>query len=121
MQDQIKFQLSEEFPRGSFINAAILKTELFSNIKAIEALLTSYHFKSRGRVFNVNVEEPSVELIADYMGKFLVSYTIGQFNACADVDFTERASMEMLIDIDIKNSEAIITGEYIPEREPDEF
>lgn len=121
MQDQIKFQLSKEFPRDGLSDTAILKTELLLNIKAIEALLTSYHFKSRGRVFNVNIEENSVELVGGYMGKFLVSYTIGQFNACADVDFTERASMEMLIDIDVKNSEAIITGEYIPEREPDEF
>ena len=121
MQDQIKFQLSKEFPRDGLSDTAILKTELLLNIKVIEALLTSYHFKSRGRVFNVNIEENSVELIGDYMGKFLVSYTIGQFNACADVDFTERASMEMLIDIDVKNSDAIINGEYIPEREPDEF
>lgn len=121
MQEQIKFQLSKEYPLNDFSDATILKRELQLNSKAIEALLVAYHFQSRGRVFNVTIEESSVEFIGQFMGRFFVSYTVGQFNACADVDFTERASMEMLIDIDTEKSEAIITGEYIPERDPDEF
>ncbi len=121
MQEQIKFSLSEEFPKEDIVDLDTLKREINLNIQVIGELLTSYHFKSRGRVFDVRVNENSIEMINSHMGKFTVNYTIGQFNACADVDFTEKASMEMLIDADLISRKAIVTGEYIPEREPDEF
>ncbi|MBC7912735.1 MAG: hypothetical protein H7Y07_01300 [Pyrinomonadaceae bacterium] len=98
-----------------------LYKELVQNLDKITALLVGYHFKSRGRVINVSVIESSVEFIKPLMATFMVQYTIGQFNACADVDFTEAATMEMLVDINLEKAEAVITGEYIPEREPDEF
>jgi len=120
MQEQTKLSLSKEFP-DEIIDLITLKEELNSNIQVIAGLLTSYHFKARGRVFDVSIVESSIEMINSHMGKFTANYAIGQFNACADVDFTERASMEMLIDIDLVKKEAIVTGEYIPEREPDEF
>jgi hypothetical protein len=121
MQEQIKFSLSKELLKKDAIDIDTLKNEINSNIIVIAELLTSYHFKSRERVFDVSINENSVEIINSQIGKFIVNYTIGQFNACADVDFTERASMEMLVDVDLINQEAIVTGEYIPEREPDEF
>ena len=121
MQEQTTFQLSEEFIEKYHSHTEILKTELSQQLKKIEELLISYHFKSRGRVCNVNIIDGSVQLLGQLMGKFVVSYTIGQFNACADVDFNEQASMEMLIDIDLNAKIATITGEFIPEREPDEF
>ena len=121
MQEQIKFSLSEGFADNGTVDLNRLKEEINSNIEKINGLLVSYHFKARGRVFNVSISENSVEMINSCMAKFLVNYTIGQFNACADVDFTERSSMEMLMDIDLVSKEAIVTGEYIPEREPDEF
>lgn len=116
MQEQIKIALSEQF-QSAEINADILFNELQKNTEKITELLVSYHFRSRGRVFNVTINHSSIILLNAEMGKFTVNYNIGQFNACADIDFTEKASMEMLIDV----REGIVTGEYIPEREPDEF
>jgi hypothetical protein len=121
MQEQVTFQLSPMFLETEPVDSTSLMVEVSSNLTVIESLLVSYHFKSRGRVFNVQLVQDSVVLLSDSMGKFTVVYTIGQFNACADVDFAENASMEMLIDIDRGAGKAIITGEYIPEREPDEF
>ena len=121
MQEQVTFKLSQEFLLHQSNDIDSLTDELLLNLKAIEALLVSYHFKSRGRVFDISLDEGSVTFLNPLMGKFIVKYAIGQFNACADVDFTERASMEILIDIDKEKSLGIITGEYIPEREPDEF
>lgn len=116
MQEQIKITLNEAFLSAE-PTAQTLFEELVQHSDKITELLTGYHFQSRGRVFNVAVNQDSVQLISTQMARFVVTYTIGQFNACADVDFTEKASMEMLVDI----KDGIITGEYIPEREPDEF
>ena len=121
MQEQISFTLSPEFLNSITLDQARLQSELKANIKAISDLLIGYHFKTRGRVFNVSINESSIELISESMGKFTVYYSIGHFNACADVDFSDKASMEMLVDINPESATAIITGEYIPEREPDEF
>ena len=120
MQEQTTFLLSEEFLNQDTAVAALYQ-ELNRNIKSIEELLVSYHFKSRGRVYQVAVDQSSLELLQPLMGRFIATYSIGQFNACADVDYNERAAMEMLVDIDPKQKKAIITGEFIPEREPDEF
>ncbi len=121
MQEQVRFKLSNEFLKQSIIDEASINTELELNLKSIESLLQSYHFKARERVFDVNIKNDSVELLNQSMAKMLVTYSIGQFNACADLDFNERASMEMLIDIDKESAEATLTGEFIPEREPDEI
>lgn len=121
MQEQTTFLLSEDFLAQRSFDVSTLYQELNRNIKSVEDLLVSYHFKTRGRVFNIIINPNSLELLQPQIGKFLVNYTIGQFNACADVDFSEKVSMEMLIDLDPQNKKAIITGEYIPEREPDEF
>ncbi|MGV3507925.1 MAG: hypothetical protein ACO1N7_01450 [Sphingobacteriaceae bacterium] len=120
MQEQLTFKLSDEFLKSS-VDIESIKREIEQNVAIVEALLVSYHFKSRGRVFNVQINESSIELIKPVIGRFTVNYSIGQFNACADVDFVEKASMELLYDISIDTSTCTITGEYIPEREPDEF
>jgi hypothetical protein len=122
MQEQTTFSLSSKFSTESANNVtAAIRQEIELNVEALKNLLVSYHYKSRGRVLNVSIVENSIELINPLMAKFMVRYAVGQFNACADVDFTENASMEILIDIEPDELKAIITGEYIPEREPDEF
>lgn len=120
MQEQLTFNLSDEFLKSSK-DIESLHKEIQRNVAIIEALLVSYHFKSRGRVFNVQINGSSIELLKPVIGRFTVNYSIGQFNACADVDFVENASMEILYDISLDTSTCTITGEYIPEREPDEF
>jgi hypothetical protein len=121
MQEQLTLQLTDEFVSKYSSGTDILKKELSLQLKAIESLLVSYHFRSRGRVYNVQIIPDSIELLNPSMGKFVATYTIGQFNACADVDFNEQASMEILIDLNLATKTGIITGEYIPEREPDEL
>lgn len=116
MQEQIKIALNAGFLSEEPSQKTLFE-ELVQHSGKITELLTGYHFHSRGRVFNAAVNQDSVQLINSQMGRFIVTYTVGQFNACADLDFTEKASMEMLVDI----KEGIITGEYIPERGPDEF
>jgi hypothetical protein len=121
MQEQIQFKLSDEFLKQSIADEISVIKELKENIKSIESLLQSYHFKARGRVFNVVIKDVSLALLSNTMAKLLITYMVGQFNACADLDFNERASMEVLVDIDRESSQAIVTGEFIPEREPDEI
>jgi hypothetical protein len=121
MEEQIKFEVFDGFFSGSNPDAELLKAALHQNLKSIEQLLVSYHFKSRGRVFDVAISEGSIEFIKPLMAKFIVNYAIGQFNACADLDFNDKAAMEMLVDIDSDQKAFIVTGEYVPERDPDEF
>jgi hypothetical protein len=121
MQEQIQFKLSDEFLKESAADEISVLKELQENIQSIEALLQSYHFKARGRVFDIVIKDDSLTLLSNTMAKLQVTYLVGQFNACADLDFNERAGMEMLVDIERESSQAIVTGEFIPEREPDEI
>jgi hypothetical protein len=121
MQEQIKFKLSDNILKAEVLDTATLNKELQHQLKAVEALLVGYHFKSRGRVFGLAINPESVQLLSQSIAKFTVHYSIGQFNACADVDYSERSTMEVLLDIDVEAGHGILTGEYFPEREPDEL
>ncbi|MXV14826.1 hypothetical protein [Hufsiella ginkgonis] len=101
---------------------ASLLQDLTTGIAKLEALLLSYHFQSRERVFNVSVDERSITVNADGNGHFTAVYMIGVFNACADIDHTDATRMK--IDLDVKNfetGETVLTGELAYERGPDEL
>jgi hypothetical protein len=97
----------------------IILNELVVNKKMVEDMLQSYYFKSRGRIFGVKIEKPALK--DGFYGIFKVSYSIGHFNACADVDSHEEEKMLITFSIDTEKAEAILIGEYFPEREPDEI
>lgn len=120
MQETITFQLSEQF-LSEAAGGDSLKRELLGNLQAIEALLVGYHFSSRGRVFNVSIDEDSIKHGSTLQGQCKVNYSIGQFNACADLDFTEKAFMQISFNADFSNKIVTLTGENVPEREPDEL
>lgn len=120
MQEQT-FKSTTEFDNTRQVDAALILTELQLNLKALESLLVSYHYKSRGRVFDVKIQEESLRVLSDETAIFSVRYNIGQFNACADLDYTEKAGMEILVDIDRESNSLRLTGEFVPEREPDEL
>ena len=96
-------------------------SNLSSRIDLIEDLLIKYHFNKREKVLNVVVEEGTFFINDDGMGKFTVNYIIGLFNACADIDYAEKARMNIVFKTNLNDHQIIITGEYIPEREPDEL
>ena len=117
MQEQVTIKLSSQV----VWDATTFYRELLQSSDRVKDLLVSYHFRTRGRVSELSFTESSIEFFNPLMGKFVVIYSVGQFNACADVDYSERETMEILFDIDLEKSEALLTGEYIPEREPDEL
>ena len=123
MQEKIILKISAIGIKGLLTEAAekesIILNELLSNKKKIEDMLQSYYFKSRGRIFGVKIEKPALK--DGFNGVFKVSYSIGHFNACADVDSHEEEKMLITFSIDIEKAEAILIGEYFPEREPDEI
>lgn len=120
MQEKNTFQLSEQFLAGD-TGKQNIGEELNRNIQAIEALLVGYHFSSRGRVFNVSIEEDSLNEESSLEGYFKVNYFIGQFNACADLDFTDGAFMQISYKMNPADNSLTLIGEDVPEREPDEF
>ena len=98
-----------------------LYQQLLSQQDKIKELLVAYHFSSRERVYDVLINEDSLSADASGEGSFIVTYMTGLFNACADVDYNQKAEMKISIKIDPATDTALLTGEYIPEREPDEF
>ncbi len=96
-------------------------SNLSSRIDLIEDLLIKYHFNKREKVLNVVVQEDTFFINDDGMGKFTVNYIIGLFNACADIDYAEKARMNIVFKTNLIDHQIIITGEYIPERELDEL
>lgn len=99
-----------------------LYAELQQQQGKLESLLTGYHFTSRERVFNLAVEQDSVKINANGTGNFVVHYSIGMFNACADLDHTGQTRMTVSVAVtNFDTGDTTLTGEYIPEREPDGF
>jgi len=123
MQEKIILKISagaiEELLSESAEKESIILNELLANKKMIEDMLQSYYFKSRGRIYDVKIEKPT--LTEGFNGSFKANYSIGHFNACADVDSHEEEKMLINLSIDTKRAEGVLTGEYFPEREPDEF
>jgi hypothetical protein len=123
MQERAKIGISSVALEGIKVEDVdkelIIFNELLANRDKIEDLIISYHYKSRGRVYNVHIEPPV--LSQELAGYFNVRYAIGHFNACADMDTSEDAIMPIEISTDLSLAEINLTGEFIPEREPDEF
>ncbi|MBE7174972.1 MAG: hypothetical protein INR69_01120 [Mucilaginibacter polytrichastri] len=123
MLEQTEILLSAEFLQQSAGTAATegITRELERHNKALHDLLSGYYFMERKRVMDVQIDTGSVALDGDGKGSFQVTYTLGLFNACADIDHQEKAQMTIRIDADFTHKKAVLTGEYFPEREPDEL
>ncbi|TZF84102.1 hypothetical protein FW774_11725 [Pedobacter sp. BS3] len=94
---------------------------LSANLDKLSELLMAYHFSSRERVSGITIDKSSLYIDGQGRGSFIVHYTIGLFNACADLDYTDDAKMTVEFAVNPESGEVALTGEYIPEREPDEF
>ncbi|WP_207425914.1 hypothetical protein [Pedobacter sp. SYSU D00535] len=110
-------EFKSEEPAKHFVLEELLKKKL----KKIEELLVSYHFRTRGRVFDIRVEPGSVKFKNFNSGEFTAGYRLGIFNACADIDAVDIAKMLISFVLNLDTKTLLLTGEYIPEREPDEF
>ncbi|WP_256010512.1 hypothetical protein [Desertivirga xinjiangensis] len=123
MQEHLIIKLSGISLNGMISRAAepgsILLNEFLFNKNRIEDLLMGYYFNARGRVFNVMINKPVME--DESNGYLYVHYSIGHFNACADVDSFHEEKMKLSFVLNMDKAELNISGEYFPEREPDEF
>lgn len=124
MQEQTRFSLSDTALAALRNRNAIKETlwaEFNENIKVVEDLLVGYHFRERGSVNDLVIEENSLLTDRDGNGYFIATYVLGMFNACADLDLSDKARMKIDFKTDLAAAEVLLTGEYFPEREPDEF
>ena len=107
--------------RSSFDSADAVIAELGNHLDKIEELLVRYHFSSRGRVHSVSLDSEGLILGDEGKGSFVVRYAVGLFNACADLDYTEKSWMRIGFKPGLEEGAVILSGENIPEREPDEL
>lgn len=123
MQEHLTIKLSGISLSGIMSHAAeqesILLNEFLFNKAKIEDMLTGYYFNTRGRIYNVTINKPVMD--AQNRGYLYVYYFIGHFNACADIDSYEEEKMKLSFVLNLDKAEVKISGEYFPEREPDEF
>lgn len=98
-----------------------LLDEIVDKKAEVEALISAYYFRSRGRVFNLRVDRESFYQLSDNRYAFVVFYKVGISNACADIDLDYDEKMVINVSLDTAASKALLTGEYIPEREPDDL
>lgn len=124
MQEKITITISEECLQAirKQTNAGTrLYEEMLRQKEKIHSLLTGYYFISRRSVSDIGISEDSVIIGSNGRGSFEVTYTLGIFNACADLSFSDTEKMKINIDADPETGETVLTGEYVPEREPDEL
>ena len=94
---------------------------LESHSADISSLLTSYHWSEKAMVHTLKINRESVEIDQFGKGRFTVNYGTNIHYGCSDTDIELENKMTININADIETGEAILTGEYIPEREPDGF
>lgn len=123
MQEIIQIQLVDKtlqaIQADSEYKTEYIIEELQQHEKAIDNMLVSYYFAERKRVYDVVINIPSIQMNSLGHGKFRVNYMLGMFNACADIDASDVSQMDILMDVDFTKRSMILTGEDIPEREPD--
>jgi hypothetical protein len=98
---------------------ALLLDELTTHDKDMLNLLTSYHWEERGVVETVKIEAESLIIDQNGTGKFNVNYAVNIHYGCSDVQIDLDKKMTISIYLDVRSGEALLTGEFFPEREPD--
>lgn len=98
----------------------VLKKYLERHFETIQGLLFNYHYDKRERVYDLAIDTNSL-IFNGTKGSFKVLYTIGFFNACADLDYNATEEMKIDFTIDKESSEILLKGEYWPERGQDEI
>lgn len=123
MQEIIRIQLFDKTLQAILADhpdkVKLIADELDQHEKAIENMMVSYYFLDRKRVYDVTIDKTTVEINRDGNGHFRINYMLGLFNACADVDASDLTYMDILMAVDFEKRNMILTGEDIPEREPD--
>jgi|GEM_PF-822893 len=124
MQETTKFAMSpqaiEAIQDGADKNVILAQT-LTNEIKHVEDLLMGYHFRERGSVDHLELDTSSMMVDDEGRGSFMARYILGLYNACADLDLSDKAKMQIDFEADFKNGMITLTGEFFPEREPDDI
>lgn len=109
------------FNKESNDRQALIKVQLDTYHNDISSLLTSYHWTEKGSVEMMEIDLDSIIIDEKGNGGFKVRYAINIHYGCSDIDIYLDKSMSININTDIISQKAILIGEYIPEREPDDF
>lgn len=124
MQETTKFAMSPQAMEAIEDGAdrkVILAQTLENEIKHVEDLLMGYHFRERGSVDHLELDTTNMTVDEQGKGSFTARYILGMYNACADLDLSDKAKMEIDFEVDFKNGMITLTGEFFPEREPDDI
>lgn len=124
MKEQTKIALTSEFlyrlknARGKkYLLLEFLRQQNASLLR----LVGDYYYSSRGKVHELNVGEEII-FINDLSGSFTVCFNVNFTNGCQDLTYDhEDQLMVMKFLLDVEHSVIHVSGEDVPEREPDEF
>jgi histidinol phosphatase-like enzyme len=125
MQEFISIDLSsiiiDAISGDSSKRTTTIQHELEQHIKEISSMLTAYHWDERGIVHGVTIDEPSISIDKNGQGKFRVKYGTNIHFGCSDKDIELDNSMVITINADLTTGTALLTGENVIEREPDDI
>lgn len=124
MQETTKFAMSPqaiEAIKDGADKKDILAQTLENEIKHVEDLLMGYHFRERGSVDHLELDTGSMTVDQYGKGSFTARYILGLYNACADLDLSDKAKMQIDFEADFDEGMITLTGEFFPEREPDDI
>jgi hypothetical protein len=80
------------------------------------SLIARYH---KGGDVSYSISD--LEVDEEGQGYMIVDYTIHIYSGCRDMVLDEESDLTVNIAIDLESGEALLTGEEIPEREPDNY
>ncbi|MFD1630773.1 hypothetical protein [Pseudopedobacter beijingensis] len=92
---------------------------LNKNLKQLHELLFTYHYAKRESVADLVIVKESITFDTYNRGTFVIRYTIGLSNACADLHY--ESTDKMKISFAIEDQDLRIKGEYWPDEEPHEI
>jgi hypothetical protein len=124
MQESISFPLSPD-TSGAMDNGINLKESFYNELllhkEVVADLVRGYYFTERKSVSALEIDADSVMVDQEGRGSFMAHFILGMFNACADLDYNDKSGMLIEFAADPDNATMTLTGEYFPEREPDDL
>lgn len=99
----------------------VIGNELAKQQDNICSLLTSYHWEERGKVHAIEIDDSSIKVDKNGEGHFTVKYGTNIHYGCSDRDINSDNMMTISIKVNLQTGSTLLTGENIPDREPDNY
>lgn len=125
MIEQVEIALSKKaidaLENVQEIRKELLLSDLENNVTSITQMLSNYYFESRGRVFDLKIEENSIFFEDQLTGHLKIHFSLNYFMGCQDLTYDDKGSMKIQFKVNPQDKIIKLIGEDIRERDPDQY